>query len=237
MSTIPASRRQARRSALPPLADGMHLTQAEFHRRYEASPEDVKAELIGGTVYMASPLGRPHGSHHAELSGIFFLYKVATPGVELLDNTTTILGEASEPQPDLTLRILPEWGGRSQTSSGDYVQGGAELLAEIAHTTRRLDLKLKPIDYEQAGVQEYLVCCLDPPEVHWFDLASGKPLKPDRQGIYRSRVFPGLWIDQQALLACDSPRLIAVLQQGLASRAHAAFVKRLQIAHRKLSGN
>ena len=40
MSTVPA---------VPPLKDGVRLTQAEFHRRYSAYPEDVKAELIGGT--------------------------------------------------------------------------------------------------------------------------------------------------------------------------------------------
>jgi Uma2 family endonuclease len=237
MTTVRATSRKGESGALPPLEDGMRLTQAEFHRRYLAYPDKVKAELIGGTVYMASPLGRRHGTHHPELSGIFFLYKAATPGVEVLDNATTILGEASEPQPDLTLRILPEWGGRSQTTPEDYVQGGSELLAEISHRTRRLDLDLKRLDYQQAGVREYLVWCLEPPELHWFDFTCGKPLKPDRQGIYRSRVFPGLWIARQALLDCDTLRLIAVLQQGLASRAHAAFVKRLQAAHRKLSGN
>jgi hypothetical protein len=52
---------------------------------------------------------------------------------------------------------------------------------------------------------------------------------------YRSRVFPGLWLDEAALLRLDVARLMEVLQQGLASRAHAAFVKRLQAARRKHS--
>src|SRR5262249_5049943 len=39
----------------PPLEDGQRLTQPEFHRRYQAYPEDVKFELIGGVVHMASP--------------------------------------------------------------------------------------------------------------------------------------------------------------------------------------
>ena len=47
---------------LPPLHNGDRLTQAEFHRRYEAYPEDVKFELVGGIVYMTSPLRRPHGA-------------------------------------------------------------------------------------------------------------------------------------------------------------------------------
>ena len=36
-----------------------------------------------------------------------------------------------------------------------------------------------------------------------------------------------------ALLARDSVRLIAAVQQGLASRQHAAFVKRLEAARRR----
>jgi len=43
------------RPSIPPLENGDHLTRAEYERRYEASPEDVKAELIDGVVYMSSP--------------------------------------------------------------------------------------------------------------------------------------------------------------------------------------
>lgn len=56
---------------------------------------------------------------------------------------------------------------------------------------------------------------------------SRKELTPAEQ------VFPGLWIDGKALLDRDTPRLAAAVQQGLASREHAAFVKRLQAARRK----
>src|SRR5713101_3731086 len=97
---------------LPPLENGDHLTQAEFHRRYEAYPEDVKFELIGGIVYMASPK-RPHGTSHFKLSLVFAIYEAGTPGVEGADNMTAILGEESEPQPDLMLRLLKECGGQS----------------------------------------------------------------------------------------------------------------------------
>ncbi len=105
----------ARLQSVPILEPGDKMTQAEFHRRYEAYPEDVKCELIGGIVYMASPLRRPHGVHHPELSGVFWLYKGGTPGIEVLDNATTILGDESEPQPDLALRIFPSSAaGRSK---------------------------------------------------------------------------------------------------------------------------
>src|SRR5437870_3691569 len=94
-----------------PLHNGDCLTQKEFHRRYETYPEDVKFELIGGIVFMASPVGWPHGTYHLKLGVALELYAAGTPGVEAGDNATTILGEESEPQPDLTLRTLAEYGG------------------------------------------------------------------------------------------------------------------------------
>ena len=38
----------------PRLENGDRLTREEFERRYEAMPENVKAELVEGVVYMAS---------------------------------------------------------------------------------------------------------------------------------------------------------------------------------------
>jgi len=225
-----------RRTTSPPvplLVNGERMTQAEFHRRYQAYPEDVKIELIGGIVYMASPVGWPHAIYHSELSFVLKLYAAGTPGVELGDNATTILGEECEPQPDLELRIHEACGGRSRVNSAKYVEGPPELVGEIAHSSRAIDLYQKKTDYEQAGVLEYLVVCVEEQELHWFDFTRGGLLKPHRQGIYRSRVFPGLWIAGPALLAQDTLRLAAVVQQGLASRAHAAFVKRLATARRR----
>lgn len=219
----------------PLLCNGDRMTQAEFHRRYQAYPEGVQFELVGGTVYMASPLRRPHARYEEELSFAFGLYRRATPGVELLPNATTILGEESEPQPDLALRILAEYGGRSRENEEEYVEGPPELLAEIAYSTRALAMNQKREDYERAGVAEYLVLCVEEQELHWFDFRSQRPLRPGRAGLYRSRVFPGLWLDPRALLERDSARIVQVIQQGLASREHAAFARRLEAERRRRS--
>jgi hypothetical protein len=215
------------------LSPGERLTQPEFHRRYEQYPGDSKFELIGGVVYMASPLSRRHGRYHVSTGGVFWQYAVATPGVELLDNTTTILDDQSEPQPDLELRILSEFGGQSKETADDYVRGAPEHITEIANSSKDIDLTRKHDAYERAGVIEYLVVCVAERELHWFHFPSGKKIKPDPRGIYRSRAFPGLWLDGPALMAGDSKRLVAVLQEGLASPGHARFVKRLQAARRR----
>jgi hypothetical protein len=77
------------------LVEGEHLGQAEFHRRYEAMPPGVKAELINGVVYMPSPVGGDHGD--AQGASICWLgdYALETPGVQLSGEVTTILGRQS----------------------------------------------------------------------------------------------------------------------------------------------
>lgn len=236
MSTISTPHRPMPSSnGVPLLANGDRMKQPEFHRRYLAYPDDVKFELIGGIVYMASPLRYPHGAYSQLLSGVFCLYAAATPGVEGADNVTTILGEESEPQPDLALRLLAEYGGQSHVGEDEYLRGAPELLAEVAYSSRAIDLNQKREDYEQAGVKEYLVLSLEERQLHWFDFAENRLIRPNRQGVSRSVVLPGLWIDNEALVARDRPRVIELAQKGLASRAHAAFVKRLRAARRKHS--
>jgi hypothetical protein len=104
---------------------------------------------------------------------------------------------------------------------------------EAAHSTEAFDLHQKKADYEQARVLEYLVLSLREKKLYWFDLKRRREVRPDTQGIYRSRVFPGLWLDGPALLARNASRLIEVIQQGVASPAHARFVARLQAKRRK----
>jgi Uma2 family endonuclease len=219
-----------------PLYSGDSMAQAEFHRRYEAYPDDAKIELIGGIVYMASPLRRTHGVWHLQIGTLLTQYSSATPGVEALDNVTTILGEESEPQPDLALRVLWEYGGQSRETKDDYVEGAPELVAEIAYSTRSIDLHQKRVDYQRAGVREYLVLCIEGPELIWFAFRTRGRIRPDSSGISRSRVFPGLWIDTRALLGRDISRQSAVLLEGLGSPEHAAFVRGLARSKQKWRG-
>jgi hypothetical protein len=60
-----ATPRAPRARTLPPLENGDQLDQKTFHARYEAMPEDCRAELIGGIVYMPSPQKLPTARHSA----------------------------------------------------------------------------------------------------------------------------------------------------------------------------
>lgn len=210
----------------PLLHAGDRLSQPEFHRRYLQYPEDVKFELIGGVVYMASPLSRFHSDSDEEIGYLLSTYRRATPGTEAMRNATTILGEKSEAQPDNVLRILPEYGGQSRDAD-IYVGGAVELIAEIAVSSRATDLHAKRDDYKNAGVVEYLVICVESRELFWFHFPDDTRLSPDRKGVIRSKVFPGLWVHVQALLDLDSAKLREVIDLGIASRPHAAFVRKL----------
>lgn len=56
-------------SPAPPLESGDRLTRAEFHRRYLARPDIVKAELVQGVVYVSSPTSFSHGGPHGSVVG------------------------------------------------------------------------------------------------------------------------------------------------------------------------
>jgi Uma2 family endonuclease len=211
----------------PLLRGGDHLSQPEFHRRYLQYPDHIKFELIGGIVYMASPLSRFHSRYDGKIGFMCELYSFSSPGTEVLHNATTILSEDDEPQPDLGLRILPEYGGLSRNQD-KYVGGAVELIVEVAVSSRAIDLHAKRDAYKKAGVIEYLVVCVDPPELHWHHFPDDTLLSPDKKGVIKSRVFPGLWIHAQALLDLDSAKLREVVEQGIASRPHAAFVRKLE---------
>ena len=216
--------------ATPPrtLVEGQRLDQPTFHALYESTPPGTRAELINGVVYMPSPVGRAHGKAQVPVIVWLDYYAENTPGVEVLDNTTTILGWKSETQPDAMLRVLPECGGRTRDEKG-FIEGAPELVVEISKATRYVDLGPKLTDYERGGVLEYVVRALEPDEVCWFEQDQGvltqRPIPSD--GIYRSAAFPGLWLDPLALLNGDRRRLRAVIDLGCATPEHAAFAARL----------
>lgn len=225
MTAVPKPIQPPPRPPRPELHNGDRMSREEFHRIYEQMPEDFKAELIGGIVFVSSPLGRLHGIAHPPLTTVLFAYEGYTPGVEVGDNATVILDPDGEPQPDLYLRILPECGGQSRTS--DYVSGAPEMIVEVAHSSRSIDLHLKRQEYARHGVLEYLVLSLADRKLRWFDLKADKELSADADGVLRIHSFPGLWISGPAILARDYKGLMDVLNNGLATPEHAAFVQRL----------
>ena len=217
--------------AIPPLENGDRLCRAEFERRYNAMPNLKKAELIAGVVYVPSPVRhRYHGMQHAYLNFWLCAYKGGTPGVEVSDNSSVRLDPDSMPQPDCAMFIKPELGGRVRISEDGYIEGAPELVAEVATSSVSYDLGSKLDAYRKSGVSEYVVWRVLDQKIDWFMLHDGRfePQLPSADGILRSAVFPGLWLDQAALLGDDLNAVLAIVQRGLTSPEHADFVARLK---------
>jgi Uma2 family endonuclease len=218
------------RLPIPPLQPGDRLSRREFARRYEAMPHIKKAELIEGVVYMPSPVHfSTHSEPHAHIIGWLVVYAAATPGVQLGDNATVILDADNEVQPDVLLRLAEDKGGQSRINAKDYVEGSPELVVEIAASSASIDLHDKKHIYRRNGVQEYLVWEVYDGRITWFYLDEGEyqPLPPDDNGIFRSRVFPGLWLAAVDLLRGELTAVLQTVRDGLQTEEHKQFVAKI----------
>src|SRR3989442_193806 len=133
------------------LVAGDKLSREEFLRRWEAMPHVKRAELIGGIVYMPTPLSRDHGVVDTRADAWLAVYAAFTPGCEAGANTTWLM-EEDAPQPDVHLWILPEYGGQARLQ-GLYPGGAPELATEVCRSSTAYDLHQKKDLYRSAGVQ------------------------------------------------------------------------------------
>ncbi len=228
----PVAKSAPRRTArIVPLEPGDELTRDEFEQRYEAMPNVKKAELIEGIVHMPSPVRwMQHAVPHAEFLTWLGTYRTYTPGVHAGDNGSLRLDMENEPQADAALIIDPASGGQVQLSDDDFIVGAPELVAEISSSTASIDLNRKLRVYRRNQVREYLVWRVLDLTVDWFVWRGGEYqlMSPDAEGIVRSEAFPGLWLDSKALVNGEMPRVLEVLQRGIASDEHKQFVERLR---------
>jgi Uma2 family endonuclease len=215
---------------IPRLESGDQLTAAEFERRYDAMPGLKKAELIDGVVYVPSPTRWDlHAVQHQALSSWLGWYWAYTPGTQAGQSGTLRLDLDNVPQPDNALIILPSHGGQAEIDEDHYIAGAPELVAEVSASTKSIDLNAKFRLYLRSRVREYIVWRVEDDEIDWFVSRQGRfeRLVPDVMGILRSEVFPGLWLDTEALITLDLRRVLEVLQQGIATAEHTDFVARL----------
>ncbi|HWE03682.1 MAG TPA: Uma2 family endonuclease [Tepidisphaeraceae bacterium] len=146
------------------------------------------------------------------------------------DNSTTTLDLDNDPQPDVSLRIVDSYGGREKLGPTGSIVGAPEMIVEIAASSFSYDMGAKMNAYRRDGVDEYLVYRAYDGEIDWFILRDGeyKRLAADGEGVYRSEVFPGLWLKADAFIAGDLALVLAVLQRGIASADHGEFTKKLE---------
>lgn len=214
---------------VPPFENGERMDQKTFHALYLQTPPGFKAELIGGVVHMASPVSGFHSVPNSVTGTWLGVYAAETLGTQSCTDSSAILSEESEPQPDQCLRITEQAGGRSRWNEQRYLIGAPELAIEVANSTAVIDLNEKLRDYERYGVREYLVVVMRERQVRWFVRRKDRftAMKPDADGVLKSKVFPGLWLDTAGAFDETAARLLATLRKGLTSPEYAKFAAKL----------
>jgi Uma2 family endonuclease len=200
------------------------MTYEEF---MDWADEDTLAEWVDGKVVMTSPASK----RHQELTG--FLYGLLDVYME-----THALGDVlalfqmhlpnSGREPDV-LFVAREHQDRVQATR---IEGPADLVVEIVSPeSRGRDRGDKFYEYQAGGVREYWLIDPDTQHAEFYQLDNAgvyQPVLPEPEGIYRSRVLAGLWLQlswlwqdpfpsvNQAMLAIDgaayAERMIADLK-------------------------
>jgi len=146
------------------------------------------------------------------------------------NNPTVRLDLDNEPQPNAVRLIDEVFGGQSSLSKDSYIEGAPELLVEVAASSAANDLYDKKTVFRRNGVKEYLVWQVLEGKLDWFVLREGEyvSLEPDEAGVICSEVFPGLWLAVPSLLTGEMAKVLEVVQEGLNSAEHAAFLEQLR---------
>lgn len=143
---------------LIPLERRHRLTVKDFHRMGEAGilSEEARVELIEGEIVDMPPIG---SGHAGEVRILNHLLTRAVGDAAIVDvQDPVVLGEHSEPQPDLMLlRPRDDFYTRSHPRPEDVL-----LLIEVADTSAHYDRTVKIPLYAQHGIPE--VWLLDLPQ-------------------------------------------------------------------------
>jgi Uma2 family endonuclease len=206
-------RAPAGRTAGAPLTRSGPITFEEF---CAIIPEDQKADLIDGVIYMASPESTEANDLVCWLTGLMYAYAAEKDlGRVFAERVAFRLGERQGPGPDIAF-VRAEHAGRIHRG---YVEGPPDLAVEIvsAESAER-DYVRKRQQYQRAEVPEYWIIDEETATVLLLRLdARGRfrEVRP-RKGRLSSQVLEGFWLATNWLWQQPRPRMLQVLQQLLA---------------------
>ena len=180
-------------------------------------PPGVKAELIEGVVYIVPPVSEDfHGLPAFGPERLARRLSLRHAGRDRRRQRH----RPARPRQRASAGYLPpdpsRAGGQSKRRRRWIRRGAPELVVEVAASSASYDLGTKLNAYRRNGVREYIVRRTYDDALDWFVLRHGRfePLAAGPDGIYRSEVFPGLWLDAAALLRGDLATVLRVAQQG-----------------------
>lgn len=147
----------------------------DYHRMAEAGifSEEDRVELIEGEIIAMPPIGSPHGGRVNRLNAM--LTAAAGDRAVIAAQNPVILGERSEPQPDIALlRPRADFYTDSNPGPEDVL-----LLIEVADATLATDRNIKVPLYARHGI----------PEVWIVDILHAQVLRfaEPEDGVYREQ--------------------------------------------------
>ncbi len=178
------------------------ITASEFTQMCEAGVfrEDDRLELIEGEIIEMSPIGKRHAAAVRRL--INLLARQLGEDEALVDaQDPVVLGDISEPQPDLTLlRPSPDFYASEHPRPGDIL-----LLIEVADTSLAYDREVKVPIYARYGVPEVWVADLGGAAVEVYrqpvaDGYSRVERLDDPEAVVSPRLLPQLRLRVRSLV-------------------------------------
>ncbi|MGH9156768.1 MAG: Uma2 family endonuclease [Acidimicrobiales bacterium] len=170
--------------AVQPVAH--RFTVDEYHRMAEALGADARVELLEGEIVDMAPIGSHHAACVAQLVRLF----QASLGDRAIvwPQNPVLLGDLSEPQPDVALlRLRPDRYVGALPGVDDVLQ-----LVEIGDASAVWDAQHKLPLYADAGVAEVWLVNLPAGSIEVCRLPT--------DGAYRDRVthYPGDFVAPEA---------------------------------------
>jgi Uma2 family endonuclease len=182
----------------------------EFLRKYDSQ----HAEWVNGEAVMMAAVSNVHADLAGFLQGILRHYAEAHHAGEVLAEPFVMKTGAKLPgrSPD----ILFIAGKNRNRLKKTYLEGPADLVVEIISPESRVtDRGEKYYEYEQGGVREYWL--LDPlrkkAEFYQLGRDGTYQLAEVEQGIYRSLVLKGLWIEVTWLWQRPLPPMLSIVKK------------------------
>ncbi len=186
------------------------MTYEEF---LDWADEDTLAEWVDGEVVMYSPASEPH----QRIAG--FLVTVMRIFVEQRDLGIVLSApfqmklERSGREPDV-LFVAKEHLDHLQET---YLDGPADLAVEIVSPeSAGRDRGDKFYEYEAGGVSEYWLIDPRTERAEFYRLTAGgryQQISPNAEGVYRSTVLSGFWLQVEWLWQEPLPRTLDVLRE------------------------
>jgi len=188
------------------------MTYEEF---LEWADEDTLAEWVDGEVIMLSPASDWHQDIGNFLSALLRFYVEAHELGKVIVAPFQMKTGLNLPgrEPDIIFIARENLGRLKET----HIDGPADLVVEIiSPSSRARDRGDKFYEYEQGGVREYWL--IDPlrKQAEFYRLGSDgiyRLVSVGEDGIFRSEVLSGLWLNVSWLWQEPLPPLLSVLKE------------------------